>query len=78
MTQTNLSIVRLQAVVLACLLALACLSGCASYETISMEVTAYSSDPGEYQLAAGADSVLARLCGQRTEQRQAEDRRADL
>jgi 3D (Asp-Asp-Asp) domain-containing protein len=44
MTQTNLSIVRLQAVVLVCLLALACLSGCASYETISMEVTAYSSD----------------------------------
>ena len=58
MTQTKRSIVRLQVVVLVCLLALACLSGCAGrerraqrfeprtgkHETIMMEVTAYSSD----------------------------------
>ena len=57
-TQTNRLIVRLQVVVLLCLLALAVLSACAGrkqcatndqprkgkYETITMEVTAYSSD----------------------------------
>lgn len=57
-TQTNRSLVRLQVIVLACLLVLACLSGCGGrgrrtmnyqprsgkYETVTMEVTAYSSD----------------------------------
>ena len=56
--QTNRSLVRLQAVILVCLLVLACLSGCAGrkrramsdmprpgkYKTVTMEVTAYSSD----------------------------------
>ena len=58
MTQTNRPIVRLQVVVLACLLVLAGLSGCGGRErpatnhvprkgksaTVTMEVTAYSSD----------------------------------
>ena len=58
MTQTNRPIVRLRAVVLACLLLLAGLSGCGGRErpttshvprkgksaTVTMEVTAYSSD----------------------------------
>ena len=58
MTQTNRPIVRLQVVVLLCLLVLACLSGCGGRKqrpldqvprkgkaTVTMEVTAYSSDP---------------------------------
>ena len=45
MTQTNHLIAWLRVVVLVCLLALVCLSGCARYETVMMEVTAYSSDP---------------------------------
>ena len=57
MTQTNRPIVRLQVVVLLCLLVLACLSGCGGRKqrpvdqvprkgkaTVTMEVTAYSSD----------------------------------
>ena len=57
MTQTNRSILRFQVVALVCLLVLASLSGCGGrkqrgvnyqrkgkYETITMEVTAYSSD----------------------------------
>ena len=58
MTQTKRSMVRLGIVVLACLLALACLSGCGGRSrrtlddaprqgksaTVTMEVTAYSSD----------------------------------
>lgn len=59
MTQMNRSTVRLLAVVLICVLVLASLSGCGArqrrsvndqprkgkYETVTMEVTAYSSDP---------------------------------
>ena len=58
MTQTNRSVLWLQVVVLVCLLVLASLSGCGGrerrsmnyqprkgkYETVTMEVTAYSSD----------------------------------